>query len=54
LRERSGEIPGGLGEWWTQYQIADDVQRRDLIASVKDDFDEPPKRRPRRKSKRRD
>jgi poly(A) polymerase len=54
LRERSGEIPGGLGEWWTQYQIADDAQRRDLIASVKDDFDEPPKRRPRRKSKRRD
>lgn len=54
LRERSGEIPGGLGEWWTQYQIADEAQRRDLIASVKDDQDEPPKRRPRRKSKRRD
>jgi poly(A) polymerase len=49
LRERSGEIPGGLGEWWTQYQIADDAQRRDLIASVKEHTDEPPKRRPRRK-----
>ncbi len=54
LRERSGEISGGLGEWWTQYQIADDAMRRDLIASVKDDRDEPKARRPRRRSKRRD
>ncbi len=54
LRERSGEIPGGLGEWWTQYQIADDAMRRDLIASVKDDQDEPKARRLRRRSKRRD
>ena len=54
LRERSGEIPGGLGEWWTQYQIADDAMRRDLIASVKDDHDEPKARRPYRRSKRRD
>ena len=54
LRERSREIPGGLGEWWTQYQIADDAMRRDLIASVKDDQDEPKAPRPRRRSKRRD
>ncbi len=54
LRERSGEIPGGLGEWWTHYQIADDAMRRDLIASVKDDQDEPKARRLRRRSKRRD
>ena len=54
LRERSGEIRGGLGEWWTQYQIADDALRRDLTASVKDDQDELKARRPRRRSKRRD
>ncbi len=54
LRELSGEIQGGLGEWWTQYQIADDALRRDLIASVKDDQDELKARCPRRRSKRRD
>ena len=53
LRERSEEIPGGLGEWWTQYQIADDALRRDLIASVKDDQDKLKARCPRRRSKRR-
>ena len=54
LRERSGEIPGGLGEWWTQYQIADDALRRDLIASVKGDQDGLKARRPRSRCKRRD
>lgn len=40
LRERAGEISPGLGEWWTQYQIADESQRRTLIASVQSDEDE--------------
>ena len=53
LRERSEEIAGGLGEWWTQYQIADDALRRDLIASVKNDQDKLKARCPRRRSKRR-
>ena len=54
LRERSGEMPGGLGDWWTQYQTADEAQRRGLIAAVNDGDEEQPKRSPRRKSRRRD
>ena len=54
LRERSGEMPGGLGDWWTQYQTADEAQRRGLIAAVNDSDEEQPKRSPRRKSRRRD
>jgi poly(A) polymerase len=54
LRERSGEVRSGLGAWWTQYQIADDAQRRDLIAQVKEDSDEPARRRPSKKYQRRD
>ena len=54
LRERSGEMPGGLGDWWTQYQVADEGQRRGLIAAVNDGDEEQPKRSPRRKSRRRD
>ncbi|MGB2331885.1 MAG: hypothetical protein ACPH5O_01490, partial [Litorivicinaceae bacterium] len=45
---------GGLGDWWTQYQTADEAGRRDLIAAVNDGDEEQPKRSPRRKSRRRD
>lgn len=53
LRERAGEIPGGLGEWWTQYQIADEAMRRSLIASVPTDEDDArPNRRARKRPRR--
>ncbi len=54
LRERSGEIMAGLGEWWAHYQVSDEFQRREMVASVKEEFEEAPKRRSRRKNKRRD
>ena len=36
LREESGELPPGLGTWWTAYQVADDAKRRALIAEVRE------------------
>ena len=54
LRERSGEIVAGLGEWWASYQVADESRRREMVASVKEEFEEGPKWHSRRKNKRRD
>lgn len=34
LREESGEIEPGLGEWWTRYQEADDVARKKLVSEL--------------------
>jgi poly(A) polymerase len=34
LREQSGEIEPGLGEWWTQYQDADETERRNMIQAL--------------------
>jgi poly(A) polymerase len=31
LRESAGEETDGLGEWWTDYQDANDSERRDMI-----------------------
>ena len=45
LRESAGEIMAGLGEWWTNYQVSDESQRRELVASIEEDFEEVPKRR---------
>ena len=44
LRERSGEIMAGLGEWWTNYQVSDESQRRELVASLEENFEEHQKR----------
>jgi len=54
LRERSGEIGAGLGEWWANYQVLDESQRREMVASVNEDFEEGPKRHSRGKYIRRD
>ncbi|MDO3386099.1 polynucleotide adenylyltransferase PcnB [Gilvimarinus sp. SDUM040013] len=35
LREDSGESLGGLGAWWTQFQVADEQERQSMMASVK-------------------
>ena len=34
LREEAGELPSGLGEWWTQYQIADAAGREQLCQQL--------------------
>ncbi|MBC7212570.1 MAG: polynucleotide adenylyltransferase PcnB [Pseudomonas sp.] len=34
LRESAGEETDGLGEWWTDYQDANDSQRRDMIREL--------------------
>lgn len=54
LREQVAEITSGLGEWWTQYQSADEVKRRELIGSVQADGSFLQKRSPRSRLKRRE
>ncbi|WGL18024.1 polynucleotide adenylyltransferase PcnB [Microbulbifer bruguierae] len=34
LREESGEIPAGLGQWWTDFQQADEDQRQQMIRDL--------------------
>ena len=34
VRERAGEDCGGLGDWWTRYQSADEEQRRQMIKAL--------------------
>lgn len=34
LREESGEELGGLGQWWTDFQLVDEEQRRELVLSA--------------------
>jgi poly(A) polymerase len=55
LRESAGEQTDGLGEWWTDYQDANDSQRREMIrelGSKGDSTGEGPKKRRRSTSKR--
>ena len=46
LREQSGEDLLGLGDWWTQFQDADQDQRTTMIKALGDQG-RPRKRRPR-------
>jgi len=34
LREESGEDLAGLGQWWTDYQVASDEQRSTMVNSA--------------------
>ncbi|WP_199775477.1 polynucleotide adenylyltransferase PcnB [Microbulbifer pacificus] len=34
LREDSGEIPAGLGQWWTEFQQADEEQRLQMVRDL--------------------
>lgn len=34
LREESGEIPKGLGQWWTEFQQVDEAQRQQMIGEL--------------------
>lgn len=50
LRENSGEDLGGLSQWWTDYQVANPVSRRDMMPTEQD---EKPKRKRRRRPRKR-
>jgi poly(A) polymerase len=55
LRESAGEQTDGLGEWWTDYQDANDSERREMIrelGSKGDGAGEGPKKRRRSGAKR--
>ncbi|WP_041522776.1 polynucleotide adenylyltransferase PcnB [Gilvimarinus agarilyticus] len=45
LREEAGEKLDGLGNWWTQFQTADDDLRAKLISNVKPSGPRKPRRR---------
>src|SRR5690606_41887804 len=49
LREQAGENLGGLGQWWTDYQEADETGRRTLVAGL---ASSPVPRKRRRRKKR--
>jgi len=50
LREEAGEIPPGLGQWWTDYQEANPKQRDAMVKALNvRDSKRAPRRRPRRK-----
>ncbi|WP_049723825.1 polynucleotide adenylyltransferase PcnB [Gilvimarinus polysaccharolyticus] len=45
LREQAGENLGGLGNWWTQFQAADEEGRARLVSSLKSSGSGKPRRR---------
>ena len=47
LREKSGEIKAGLGDWWTNFQEADSEQRQNMLTEL--NKTEPGTRKKRRK-----
>ncbi|MGI1680058.1 MAG: polynucleotide adenylyltransferase PcnB [Cellvibrionaceae bacterium] len=50
LREQAGEELGGLGQWWTEFQEADENQQQSMIDQLEDSKSHSKKRRrPRRK-----
>ena len=49
LREESGEDLDGLGQWWTDYQVADDEQRAAMVNSAPAGKNSKPRRRSRKK-----
>ena len=50
LRESAGEQTDGLGEWWTDYQDANESERRDMIRDLSGKGDETGAPRKRRRS----
>lgn len=49
LREQSGELPDGAGDWWTRYQAAAEADREALLGELQP----PPRPRRRRRGRRR-
>lgn len=51
LREQAGEIPQGLGDWWTAFQAGDEHEQRRLLNKAGSDPASQGKRRKRRQRK---
>ncbi|WP_422823645.1 polynucleotide adenylyltransferase PcnB [Vreelandella vilamensis] len=50
LREQAGEIPRGLGDWWTAFQDGDEHEQRRLIQKTGGDpASQGPKKKPRKR-----
>ncbi|WP_407658260.1 polynucleotide adenylyltransferase PcnB [Larsenimonas rhizosphaerae] len=54
LREQAGELEPGLGQWWTDFQVASEQQQREMIEAVSGQAPSSVKapRRPRRRKRR--
>lgn len=52
LREESGEETGGLGQWWTDFQDADEQQRQHMVSQLGAASGERRSRRPRKRKPR--
>jgi len=50
LREEAGENLDGLGQWWTDYQIADETARQKMADNISATHPSPRKRRQRKRS----
>lgn len=51
LREEAGEIPQGLGDWWTQYQEGDAAKRQKMVDELGTGTSPKKRRRRRRRPK---
>jgi len=51
LREEAGENLDGLGQWWTDYQVADETVRRQMADNISATHPSPRKRRSRKPRK---
>ena len=49
LREESGEVLDGLGQWWKDYQLASDEQRQTMVSGASAGKPNKPRRRTRKK-----
>ena len=49
LREDAGENLGGVGQWWTEFQFADETQQQRMIDELAQQPASSPTRKPRRK-----
>ncbi|WP_303853055.1 polynucleotide adenylyltransferase PcnB [Salinicola salarius] len=49
LREEAGELAPGLGEWWTEFQQADEEEQRQLLANTDGGNPAGPTPKPRRR-----
>ncbi len=52
LREEAGELPQGLGHWWTLFQAASEAERHAMIAALGSKSGERRSRKPRKRKPR--
>jgi len=49
LREQAGEIPVGLGDWWTTFQTAQENERKAMVAALRNPRPRQRRRKPKAK-----